>query len=215
MFKCSNVQMFKCSNIEILKYQIFKCQMSDIKCQISVLGKVQKTNLKKGANFFSILRDTPTPRFGKKTILFTFFGATFPTHSIYITTGEIIINIIRWAEWWTRGPLGEMPRPCGRTYHISSPRLASYFWNSCHCQDCFKPPPNPGTIDATLDIGRQSFIDKILSHDTICWTNLSLHILQHDILVFRTLPTPFHVLYHWLKEHFMNRMLEKLWIAFE
>ena len=38
---------------------------------------------------------------------------------------NFIIMIIRWAGRWTRVRLGETPRPCGRTYHISLPRSSA------------------------------------------------------------------------------------------
>ena len=52
MFKCSNVQMFNCSNVQRIKgskvqkfkfsnVQMFKCQMSNIKYQMSNVNKVK------------------------------------------------------------------------------------------------------------------------------------------------------------------------------
>ena len=50
---------------------------------------------------------------------------SFTVINIIIITKIIIKSIMvmtRWAGWWTRVRLGETPRPCGRTYHISLPR---------------------------------------------------------------------------------------------
>jgi len=69
---------------------------------------------------------------------------------------------VRWVGWWTRARLGETPRPCGRTYHISLPR-------SPQSSSSTSSPSSPASKKETLGYKNCLMFPHKINKDICMW----------------------------------------------